>query len=119
MRQEGDRAIPSRRHGAKTCDAANREWLESATVSWLPRQTGGRAERRTPHGSQMSGVSAYIPTGVQNPSPLSEGHINALLPKRRAKLRQLIQHLLNDRVGQITEVGMDRAVPEQCEYSTV
>jgi hypothetical protein len=112
MRQEGGRAIPSRRHGAKTCDAANREWLESATVSWLPRQTGGRAEFRTPHGSQMSGVSAYIP-GV----PLSEGHINALLPKRRAKLRQLIQHL-NGRVGQITEVGMDRAVPEQCEYST-
>ena len=41
------------------------------------------------------------------------------LPKRSRKLgRQLIQHLLNGRVGQITEVGMDRASPEQCEYST-
>jgi hypothetical protein len=58
----------------------------------------------------MSGVTPSMPTGVQNPSPLSEGDINALLRKRRAKFgRQFVQHLLDGRIGQMTEVGMDRS----------
>ena len=55
-----------------------------------------------------------MPTGVQNPCPLGEGNINALLPKRRAKLgRQFVQHLLDGRIGQITEVGVDGFAREQ------
>jgi hypothetical protein len=36
------------------------------------------------------------------------------LPKRRAQLgRQLVQHLLDGRIGQVTEVGMNRFTREQ------
>ena len=47
--------------------------------------------------------------GIQDPRPFCERDINALLPKRRAKLgRKLIQHGLDGRVGEMTEVRVDR-----------
>ena len=51
--------------------------------------------------------------GIQNPCPVDERDINALLPKRRAKLgRKLIQHGLDGRIGEMTEVGVDRFARE-------
>jgi hypothetical protein len=47
--------------------------------------------------------------GIQNPRPFCERDINALLPKRRAEFgRKLIQHGLDGRVREITEVRVDR-----------
>src|ERR1700719_3671627 len=51
---------------------------------------------------------------IQNPRPVSERNINAFLPKRSAKLsRQLVQHRLDGRVGQMAEIGVDRFAREQ------
>jgi hypothetical protein len=42
--------------------------------------------------------------GIQNPCPVGERDINALLPKRRAELgRKLIQHGLDGRIGEMTK----------------
>ena len=54
-------------------------------------------------------VSPAMFAGIQNPCPVGERDINALLPKRRAKLgRKLIQHGLDGRIGEMTEVRVDR-----------
>jgi hypothetical protein len=47
-------------------------------------------------------VSPAMLAGIQNPCPVGERDINALLPKRRAKLgRKLIQHGLDGRIGEM------------------
>ena len=58
-------------------------------------------------------VSPAMLAGIQNPCPVGERDINALLPKRRAKLgRKLIQHGLDGRIGEMTEVRVDRFARE-------
>ena len=52
--------------------------------------------------------------GIQNPRPFCECDINALLSKRRAKLgRKLIQYGLDGRIGEMTEVRVDRFAREK------
>ena len=47
--------------------------------------------------------------GIQNPCPVGERDIDALLPKRLAEFgRQLIQHGLDSRIGEMPEVRVDR-----------
>ena len=61
----------------------------------------------------LSHRSPSMLAGVQNPCPVGERDINALLPKRRAELgRKLIQHGLDGRIGEMTEVGVDRFARE-------
>jgi hypothetical protein len=49
--------------------------------------------------------------GIKN--QVRPGDIKALLPKRRAKLgRKLIQHSLDGRIGEMTEVRVDRFARE-------
>jgi hypothetical protein len=51
--------------------------------------------------------------GIQNPCPVGERDINALLPKRRAELNgKLIQHGLDGRIGEMTELRVDRFARE-------
>ena len=51
--------------------------------------------------------------GIQNPCPVGERDIDALLPKRRAKFgRTFVQHLLDRRFGEMTGVGVDRFARE-------
>ena len=50
-------------------------------------------------------VSPAVLAGIPNPCSVGERDINALLPKRRTKLgRKLIQHGLDGRIGEMTEV---------------
>jgi hypothetical protein len=61
----------------------------------------------------LSHRSPSMLAGVQNPCSVSERDIDALLPKRRAKLgRKLVQHRLDGRIGEMTEVGVDRFARE-------
>jgi hypothetical protein len=47
-------------------------------------------------------VSSAMLAGIQNPCPVGEGDINALLPKRRGEVgRKLIQHGLDGRIGEM------------------
>ena len=58
-------------------------------------------------------ASPAMLAGIQNPCPVGERDINALLPKRRAKLgRKLIQHGLDGPVGEMTEGRVDRFARE-------
>ena len=58
-------------------------------------------------------VSLAMLAGIQNPCPVGERDINALLPKRRAELgRKLTQHGLDGRIGEMTEVRVDRFARE-------
>ena len=58
-------------------------------------------------------VSPAMLAGIQNPRPFCERDINARPPKRRAKLgRKLIQHGHDGRVGEMTEVRVDRFARE-------
>jgi len=51
--------------------------------------------------------------GIQNPCPVGERDIDALLPERCAELsRKLVQHGLDGRIGEMTEVGVDRFARE-------
>ena len=51
--------------------------------------------------------------GIQNPCSVGERDIDALLPKRRAKFgRKLVQHGLDDRIREVTKVGVDRFASE-------
>src|ERR1700684_3446192 len=45
---------------------------------------------------------------IQNPCPVGEGDIDALLPERGAEFgRELVQHPLDGGVGQVAKIGMD------------
>ena len=45
----------------------------------------------------------------KNPCPVGERDVRALLPKRRAELgRKFVQHGLDGRIGEMTEVRVDR-----------
>jgi hypothetical protein len=89
-----------------------------ALRSWGPSSCGAATKARRSLTAQVvaniSGdVSPAMLAGIQNPCPLGERDINALLPKCRAKLgRKLIQHGLDGRIGEMTEVRVDRFARE-------
>ena len=58
-------------------------------------------------------VQPAMLAGIQDPRLFCERDINAVLPKRHAKLgRKLIQHGLDGRVGEMTEVRVNRFARE-------
>ena len=52
--------------------------------------------------------------GVEDPGPVGEGDIDALLPKRVAEFgRKLVQHRLDRGVREVTQIGVHRFAGEE------
>ena len=86
--------------------------MESKFLRRGTRRPDVRSLRRVV-ANTSSHVSPAMLAGIHNPCPVGERDINALLPKRRAKLgRKLIQHDLDGRIGEMTEVRVDRFARE-------
>ena len=117
------RATKLLREGDRCLNAAGRHHQDVAPVeqyfSWSPssrlqgtRRVAVRSLLRVVANTPGS-VSPAMLAGIQNPCPVGERDINALLPKRRAELdRKLIQHGLDGRIGEMAEVRVDRFARE-------
>ena len=112
LREEDRRLSAARRHHQDVAPAEQYVLMESKFLRRGTRRPDVRSLRRVV--ANTSGhVSPAMLAGIQNPCPVGERDINALLPKRRAKLgRKLIQHGLDGRIGEMTEVRVDRFARE-------
>ena len=110
LREEDRHLSPARRHHQNIAPAE--QYVLRVQVS-AARHTKTRRSLTAWGRRQHTGVSPAMLAGIQNRCPVGERDINALLPKRRTKLgRKLIQHLLDGRIGEMTEVRVDRFARE-------
>ena len=106
--REEDRCLgAARRHHQDVAPAEQSKFLRRGT-----RRPDVRSPRRI-FANTPGHLSPAMLAGIQNPCPVGERDINALLPKRRTKLgRKFVQHGLDGRIGEMTEVRVDRFARE-------
>ena len=112
LREEDWRLSAARRHHQDVAPAEQCVLMESKFLRRGAPRPDVRSLRKV--AANTSGhVSPAMLAGIQNPCPVGERDINALLPKRRAELgRKLIQHGLDGRIGEMTEIRVDRFARE-------
>ena len=112
LREEDRRLSPARRHHQNIAPA-EQYVLRSPSSCGAAHEDPTLAHCIESSPTHRGHVSPAMLAGIQNPCPVGERDINALLPKRRAKLgRKLIQHLLDGRIEEMTEVRVDRFARE-------
>ena len=110
LREEDRRLSAARRHHQDVAPAEQYVLMESKFLRRGTRRPDVRSLRRV-----VANTPGHVSpaNGIQNPCPVGERNINALLPKRRAELgRKLIQHGLDGRIGEMTEVRVNRFARE-------